>query len=120
MAKTKTVKAMKTGDALKWAQKKYGKEAMVKHDPKSLTEAEKVAVREAFAKARAERDQLKKADSKTPRYVELMGECNRLSRDLLAYRYSVGHTGLGGMFFMVKGQGDTWEEAIKQAEERGY
>ena len=32
------------------------------------------------------------------------------------YKFRVGHTGMGGMFYHVEGQGDTWEEAFANAD----
>ena len=38
--------------------------------------------------------------------------------EVYRYRYSIGHLGLGGLFFGVDGSGDTWEDCFKDYETR--
>lgn len=100
---------MNIRSALKAAQKRWGKRAMVQ-DAKHPSDAE------TQAKASAELKRLRDTLTETERY-ERRKEIMALRDVALYYRYSVGYVAMGA-FFSVEGQGHTWEEAFAKADER--
>lgn len=86
----------------------------------------------------AVRDGGKRLESSPERRAEASAELKRLNKlctthelrkqyrkerdywlgEVYRYRYTIGHLGLGGLFFGVDGSGDTWEDCFKDYEAR--
>jgi len=94
--------------AMTEAVKRWGKGAGIRFNRTALTEDKKSPMRERLAALRTE---------KLP---ETKQERDRLISTLLWHRCEVGHlAGVGGIrFFVIDGQGDTWEEAFTKAARR--
>jgi hypothetical protein len=102
---------MNTAQALKKAQKIYGKNAAVDWRPQALTEAEK-------APLLVERDAIRAIDqkSRTPEQVNRLKEIGGLT---LGYRASVGRIEPSMGAFLVTAQADTFEEAFAKIDRTG-
>lgn len=100
---------MNSKQTLSKARKLFGKKAAVRNDPRKATSPEQ---RGAASARLAEINFLPVAERVALRKER---ETNLAISD--RYQYAVGHTGLG-IFFVVEGQGDTWAEAIADAERR--
>ena len=107
---------MNTKQALKEAIRRFGKNAAVRDDGKacaSTPDARKLAHDEIMRLNAQRKDAsldkvaLKEIDEARR---QLFGPANR-------YRFTVGHVAMG-MFFSVEGQGDTWELAFAQVDEK--
>lgn len=94
--------------ALKQAKVFLGDGALVRDDGRPSSPEKRALASGKLAACR----ELKKA--KHPDFRR--SEENLLLRDALHYRYRVG-TNLGGIAFLVRGEGDTWEEALTAAKE---
>jgi hypothetical protein len=96
--------------ALAKAVKLWGKTACVRDEGKrSASSPEKRA--EASKQLKALREAYPDRKARTKEQSE---EIKRLEFYATHYRYAVGRVELG-MFFAVKGQGDTWAEAFTKA-----
>lgn len=104
-------KRMTQDQALIKAVRLWGKTACVRDDGKKKSSSpEKRA--EAFAQLQA----LRESCADKHRTKEQRAEISRLSYYATHYRYAVGRVEMG-MFFAVKGQGDTWAEAFANAKD---
>jgi hypothetical protein len=120
---------MERAAAVKKLGKLLGKSLAYRVDPKAPTAEERESARAALAaasdKAKALLEQ-KEARIKTllnadAEYQQLKAahEAAKKDRNHLAskghhYKFTVGNT--NGIFFVVKAQGDSWEEVIKKVE----
>jgi hypothetical protein len=101
---------MNAKQALKEARRRWGDKAAVRDEPRFASTDEK------RAEARAQRSALMQSltkEEQRARYKEL----DALLYDSYRYRYTVGRIALG-LFFAVEGQGDSWEAAFAQCDER--
>lgn len=80
------------------ARRRWGKIAIIKFNPLGKS---RLAQREEIRIFRE-----RKAAGENPK------------REFSDFRYSVGRSMLGGMFFEVLGQGDSWDEAFAAVDER--
>lgn len=101
--------------ALLQAKEIFGAKAHVNWDPSALDEEGKELLRKDMAEARSALKAVGTTDKTA--LAERKRRVSEISSKLLAYRASVGFVaGVGGIqFFHVKGQGDTWEQALERA-----
>lgn len=75
---------------------------------------------ESRAKARAELIRLNALCTTHELRKKYRKERDQALSELYRYRYSIGHLGLGGLFFGVDGSGDTWEECFADYEAKRW
>jgi hypothetical protein len=134
------MKPLKKADALKLAQKKFGKDAFVRDHGLTFHDGELRPVdAEDRAKLKAKLDTIKEAEPKIAAIVHwpdetTLGEYKaalaahhkahdkwQKLRDTarskcLSSRFAVGHVTQSGLFSMIAGTGDaSWEEALRNA-----
>lgn len=112
--------------ALKKLEKLIGKKMAWRINPKAPTPDERAAARLALPPAIAERDTLRKQQTDRQRAIlegdeeyqrliiatkEASAIADRLSSLTRAFKITVGDTS-SGLFFMVKAEGDSWEDVI--------
>jgi hypothetical protein len=117
---------MRREDAIKKLTKLLGKKLGYRVDPKAPDHDERANAREQLEGFRAERDRLRTqkelrlkailaADEEYQRLkVELDAHskrCDELIGITLQYRFTAGYFMAAG-FFVIKAQGDSWEEVI--------
>jgi hypothetical protein len=110
MARKMTSKA-----ALAEAVRRWGKQALVRDEPRSASTPEQ---RAEYSRRYTEIREKLKAETDKEARANLHAEEKALRVLPHRFRYSVGHAALDGLFFMVEGEGDTWEECFAKAEER--
>jgi predicted RNase H-like HicB family nuclease len=108
---------MNQRQAMKEAKRRWGDKACLR-DTKRPSSAEERE--EANARLQEARAALKEATPENRK--ERRAALDKELTIALRYRYSVGYVGgipaMGIAFFSIQGQGDTWEEAFKQADSR--
>lgn len=97
------------------AVKRWGKNAGIRDEPKlASTPAQRAEYSRLY---QANRELLKATTD-----VEEKRRLRAIERDLAGrphhHRYTIGHIAMGGLFFMVEGQGDTWEECFAAHDRR--
>jgi len=122
---------MERAVAIKKLGKILGKSLGYRVDPKAPVKEERLAAREKIKTANAERDAIgKRKDARAQEILQADAEyqqlkaahadarkfCDTLMSISHHYRFTVGVT--TGMFFMVKAQGDSWEEVISKLTEK--
>ena len=107
---------MNAKQAMAEARRRWGKDAGIQdRGPKHASTPEKREA--AYARARELRplvDSMPPGEERKAKRAELDKARSEGSR----FRYSVGHIALGGLFFAVHGQGDSWKAAYAQGDER--
>lgn len=73
---------------------------------------------ERRAQARAELEKYNKLCTTHELRKQYRKERDHWLSEFYRYRYSIGHIGMGGLFFGVDGSGDTWEDCFKDYESR--
>jgi hypothetical protein len=112
---------MTKAQALKLARAKWGENGTLRDVKNASTKERREAASEELRAHRARKPV--KPDSTEPDdyddYRKRFHEWRQLETSLmvvaLSYRYSVGYMTMGGLAFSVQGQGDTWEEACRNA-----
>ncbi len=120
---------MERSVAIKKLTKLLGKSLGYRVDPKAPDQDDRDEARAKLKIANAERDELDKqrkarfeqilqADAEYQRLKAAHGEARKRCDELLSisshYRFTAGV--MNSMFFMVKAQGDSWEEVIAKIE----
>lgn len=101
-------KQLKPSDAaLKEAIRRWGKNAAVRFDPHGIDKDERAKAHEAHAALRARKPTVRTG----PEWQAWRKEEQELFGKTIWYRCTVGAVVMG-LFFEVKGQGDTWAEAF--------
>ena len=111
--------------------KLLGKSAGYRVNPKAATADERAAARVELVLAGAERTKLEQQKNERIRailaadqeyqalnaaYKTAKKHADELSATIHSYKFTVGVS--NSMFFMVKAQGDSWEDVIRQVEEK--
>jgi hypothetical protein len=104
--------------ALKEAQQRWGKRAIIRFSPKALLASEKIPLRERRKAIKAELETLPRIPETQPRRSALLREERDLIGQVLGDRCNVGQEMDILAAFHVMGAGDTWEQAFAQADER--
>jgi len=116
---------MERAVAIKKLAKLLGKNLGYRVDPKAPTQDQRDAAQEELKATLAAYESLKQQKearfqailAADPEYQRLKAECQaegerrkRLASTTMHYRFTVGTS--NGMFFLVKAQGDSWEQVI--------
>jgi len=109
---------MTKAQALKEAQARWGKRAIVEHNRRALIEADKIPLRERHKAVKAELAATPRSPETHEKRSVLLREERDLFGSLISDRYSVGALMDILNAFHVMGSGDTWEQAFAKADER--
>lgn len=97
------------------AECRWGKRAIIRHNPRALREEQKAPLRQRLAEVR----ELLKTTPRTPETIPTRRQLYREERDLfgvvISYRCDVGERMDILNAFHVRGSGDTWEAAFAKA-----
>ena len=122
---------MERATAIKKLGKLLGKPLGYRINPKAATADERAAAKAEQGAAVAARNQLERQKNERMRAVLVADQeyqslnaayktakkhADELSSMLYSYKFTVGVS--NGVFFMVKAQGDSWEDVIHQVEEK--
>lgn len=123
---------MERSVAIKKLGKILGKSFGYRVDPKAPSQEEREAARIELKGANVEKEEIKsklearrkaildadaELQSLQAAYTQARQRADKLMSRSYQYKFTVGNT-VGGLFFSVKAQGDSWEEVIEKLTEK--